>query len=109
MEELLAAALSLMVTLAGFSLVLASVYNAENAVGGAGFEQGRLVYVSYTGGYVYAFYQGVTVGLKTPVEVYANGSWTPSTTLYNGALIRAPSSDGRLVAETDRGPLVASP
>ncbi|NAZ27258.1 MAG: hypothetical protein GU348_03825, partial [Thermogladius sp.] len=48
-------------------------------------------------------------GLKTPVEVYANGSWTPSTTLYNGALIRAPSTDGRLVVETDGGPLVASP
>jgi len=109
MEEFLATALSLMVTLAGFSLVLASVYNAENTVEGVGFEQGRLVYVSYTGGYVYAFYQGFTVGLKTPVEVYANGSWTPSTTLYNGALVRAPSTNGRLVVETDGGPLVASP
>ncbi|MGC9012676.1 hypothetical protein [Desulfurococcus amylolyticus] len=109
MEEFVAASLALLATLAGFGLVLASVINAEGALSGVEYQCGRLAYVAYSGGYVYAYYQGCPVALKSGVEAYVNGSWTLVDRLVDGALVRAPSSDGRLVLETSRGALVASP
>ncbi|WP_440059965.1 hypothetical protein ACSU1N_02080 [Thermogladius sp. 4427co] len=103
MNEFAAAAISLLITLAGFSIVLTAVYNSNSVIESLNTVCGTALPVTISNDYIYAYYQGCMLRLKTPVEVFSNGSWVESNVLTGGSLFRVAYHNGRVVLDTDRG------